>query len=367
MTLVDDASDEPDETIIVDMGTPTNATAVAPTTHTLTITDNDNAPTVQWTAASQSVAENVAGGTVTVTAQLSAVSANIVTVDFALTGSTATLGAGNDFTTSPTATLVTPGTLTFTPRLSQCERDRHDQLTTPSTSQIRRWCLRSRTRPTRHWAPTTVHTLTITDDDAPPSVQWTTITASITEGTASPGNQVTVTAQLSAASEQTVTVNVATGGSATDGGDYTRTPSTASPFTLTFTPGVTTQNVVITVTDDTSGEPDETATLTLQAPLGNVTLGAQTIFTLTIIDNDPTASPDNYSATGNVPADRPATAETPGCTQTQTTGLLCNDFLRGATLASFGPSLRYRDGRWRQRRQRQRWQRHGQCRWQLHL
>ncbi len=52
------------------MGSPTNATQGATTTHTATITDDDAAPTVTFTAASQSSAGET--GTMTITAQLSA-------------------------------------------------------------------------------------------------------------------------------------------------------------------------------------------------------------------------------------------------------------------------------------------------------
>ena len=42
VTIIDDAVDELDETVIVTMGAPTNATKGSPTVHTLTITDDDN-------------------------------------------------------------------------------------------------------------------------------------------------------------------------------------------------------------------------------------------------------------------------------------------------------------------------------------
>src|SRR5262249_43823398 len=73
ISVVDDALDEPDETVVLTMGTPTNASAGAPSTYTLTITDNDAAPTVAFTTAAETQPESV--GMVTVTARLSAVSA----------------------------------------------------------------------------------------------------------------------------------------------------------------------------------------------------------------------------------------------------------------------------------------------------
>jgi hypothetical protein len=63
----------------------------------------------------------------------------------------------------------------------------------------------------------------------------------------------TFTVYLSAASNQTVTVNYATSdGTATAGSDYQ-----AASGTLTFAPGQTSQNVTVYVNGDTTDEPDE--------------------------------------------------------------------------------------------------------------
>ena len=76
----DDVLDEADETVIVDMGTPVNASQGTTVTHTLTINDDDATPTVAFTAASQEVSESAGG--LTITAQLSAVSGQDVSVPF---------------------------------------------------------------------------------------------------------------------------------------------------------------------------------------------------------------------------------------------------------------------------------------------
>ena len=92
------------------MGSPTNATQGATTVHTATITDNDTAPTVTFTTASQSGAESV--GTMTITAQLSAVSGQDVTVPYTLTG-TAT-GSGTDYSITASPITITAGSTTGT-------------------------------------------------------------------------------------------------------------------------------------------------------------------------------------------------------------------------------------------------------------
>ena len=82
--IVDDGLDEPNETVIVTLSNPSNATLGSDKVHTYTITDNDSAPIVDFEATSSSQAESVS--TKNVTVNLSAVSAQNVTVDYAVTG-----------------------------------------------------------------------------------------------------------------------------------------------------------------------------------------------------------------------------------------------------------------------------------------
>jgi hypothetical protein len=120
-----------------------------------------------------------------------------------------------------------------------------------------------------------VHTLTIAGQT--PAVSFTAATQSVTEavGTA------TITAQLSQASTQTVTVPFTVGGTATSGSDYTVT--TGSP--LSFTPGSLTRTISVTVVNSSGGEPNETVVVTLGSPT-NATLGTPSAHTMTITDTD---------------------------------------------------------------------------------
>jgi len=106
ITVDDDAVDEPDETVIVAMGPPTGANAGSTTTHTATILDNEATPTVEFTSASQNGAEDV--GTMTVTAQLSGLSSQPVTVPFTV-GGTATGGATKDYTITASPLTIPAG------------------------------------------------------------------------------------------------------------------------------------------------------------------------------------------------------------------------------------------------------------------
>ena len=83
-------------------------------------------------------------------------------------------------------------------------------------------------------------------------------------------------------SDGAVSVNYATSnGTATGGQDYT--PASG---TLTFANGETSKSFTISLTDDTSDEPNETINLTLSAPTGGATLGSPSTAVLTVIDND---------------------------------------------------------------------------------
>src|SRR5207302_1993890 len=104
MAVVNDALNELNETVVLTLSNPTNATLGAITTHTYTIIDDDPPPTVTLSLSGSPMAE--AGGVATVTATLSATSGQAVTVNLAFSG-TATLGS--DYTNSGTSIVIPPG------------------------------------------------------------------------------------------------------------------------------------------------------------------------------------------------------------------------------------------------------------------
>jgi len=109
VTVVSDAVAEPNETVVVTLGTPTNTTLGTTTVHTLTITGQ--LPTVTLTAATQAVGEGV--GTATITAQLSGTSTQAVTVPYTVSG-TATNPADYTITASPLVIAAGSTTATIT-------------------------------------------------------------------------------------------------------------------------------------------------------------------------------------------------------------------------------------------------------------
>jgi hypothetical protein len=280
LSIIDDTIDEPDETVQISLSSPVNGVLGTNPTHTYTILDNDAAPTVAFAAATSSGSEGTTPANLVV--NLSAASGRSITVNYAVTGGTATNGAV-DYT-------LTNGTLTFAPGETSKSIPVaiiNDTLDEPNeTIQL---ALSAPTNATL--GAQTTHTYTINDNDAAPTVAFAVTTSSGSEGT-TPANLVV---NLSTASGQTITVNYAvTGGTATGGGvDYT-----LASGTLTFSPGQTSRTIPITIVNDTVVEVNETIQVTLSAPT-NATLGTNTVHTYTINDNDtPTVTFSTASSSG---------------------------------------------------------------------
>ena len=122
-------------------------------------------------------------------------------------------------------------------------------------------------------------TVTIKDNDAPPSVSIADADA-VTEGD-SGATDMTFTVSLDAASGQSVTVDYAVAASSTA---TTNTDFTGGSGTLTFAAGETSQSITVSVTGDELDEEDETVVIEL-SNAGNATLGTSTA-TGTITDDD---------------------------------------------------------------------------------
>lgn len=122
-------------------------------------------------------------------------------------------------------------------------------------------------------------TVTITDNDEGGVVQFVTEASASAES----AGTVTVSVQRAGGAASGVTVAYAvTGGTATGGGvDYT-----LASGQLSFDAGATSASFEVALVDDFAFEPDETVQIQLSAPTGGSTLGARTVHTLTILDDD---------------------------------------------------------------------------------
>ncbi len=243
-----DALDEADETVILTLSSPSNATLSGTTVHTYTIADNDNPPVVDFNATSSNGAESVSSKAITV--DLSAASSQNVTVNYAITG-TAT-GSGTDFTLANGTLTISAGATSGTITIGSIADDSLDEanetviltLSSPGNATL---------------GSDRVHTYTITDNDDAPVVDFNATSSNGAESVSSK----TITVDLSAASSNNVTVNYAVTGTATGSG----TDFTLANGTLTINAGATSGTITIaSIGDDSIDEANETVIITLSNP-----------------------------------------------------------------------------------------------------
>ncbi len=269
ITVVDDNLHEGDETIEITLSSPVDVSLGTNTVHTYTIADNESEPLVGFDLSSSSGLESLAEAIIPITLSSSSAS-DTVTVDYAVTGGTATSG-GTDFTLSAGTLTFDPGTTTqnITVTLIDDTLDESDETVILTLSN-------------GNLASTTVHTFTIIDDDGDPSVGFDSSSSNGSESE----TEVTIPVSLSNSFSSIVTVDYAvTGGSATGGTDYLLVAGT-----LTFPASTTTQDITITVIDDGFPESDETFVVTLSNPF-QATLGTNTEHTYTLLDSTGVLTP----------------------------------------------------------------------------
>jgi hypothetical protein len=273
ITIIDDQAVEGSETIVLSLSNPVNATLGSPSAHTYTILDNDSTtPTVQFAYSSSGGPESVT--TVNLNVVLSPASTETVTVQYAVTGGTAT-GGGSDYT-------LDPGTLSFSP--GETSKNITMSVISDTTNEPDETVIVTLSNPTNAQLGTnSVDTYTIINDDGTtPTVQFASRASSGSESTTS----VSLNVILSNAAAQTVTVQYAvSGGTATPVGAQGAGDYTLAPGTLSFAPGETSKDIPLSVVNDTIDETDETVIVTLSNPT-NATLGAASSHTYTIIDDD---------------------------------------------------------------------------------
>ena len=275
-TVVNDLLDENDETVLIALSAPTNSTLGTASDATYTILDNDLAPTAKLdfrtsTGAATtvvSVAESIL--TLSVPIILSAASARSLTVNLAaVLGGTA--AAGLDFSIPVSSVTFAPGETRKTLTLN-ISNDLLDEV-----NETIRLALTSTTATIGTGSTATV---TILDNDAAPTVSFTTATSSGRENIASPG---TVRVALSAPSGQNVTVKYAMTTSGTTANS--RTDFTLAAGTLTFLPGETVKTIPLVLKNDTLREATETIRITLTTPV-NATLGSVIAHVFSILDDE---------------------------------------------------------------------------------
>ena len=275
ITAVDNDVDAPDKTVTVS-ATVSGGNGVAdPSALTLTIADDEGAPTVTLVLDPSSISESGSGNVATVTARLSGASSAATRVT--VTAAAVSPAVSGDFTLSSNKVLTiaagaTTSTGVVTITAVDNDVDAPDKTVTVSAT----------VSGGNGVADPSALTLTINDDDGAPTVTLVLSPSSIAESGS--GNVATVTARLSGASSAATEVTVAAVAvSPAVSGDFTL----SSNKLLTITAGATTSTGVVTITavDNDVDAPDKTVTVSATASGGNGVANPSAL-TLTITDDE---------------------------------------------------------------------------------
>jgi 5-hydroxyisourate hydrolase-like protein (transthyretin family) len=261
--LVDSDNLEPAETVVLTLGSVVNGVAGTVTSTTLTIKDKNLVPTVTFSAATGSAAED--SGTYNVTVNLSDTVDVPVTIPFTVGG---TASNPDNFTIDASPLIIPAGQTSGTITVHLVDTASVQPAETVSLT------LGNLTNATP--GDITSTTLNIIDVTALPTVSFAASSVSDPEN----AGTISLVVNLSAASPLDTTIPFSVGGTATDPSDYT---IATSPLVIPagMTSGVITLQLVNTV----GYEPTESTVVTLGTPT-NATVGATAAETVTILDLD---------------------------------------------------------------------------------
>ncbi len=301
ITAVDDPNDEPDGTVVVDLTSATNATLLAPTRHTLTLSDDDPLPIVSAAiegnesfvlALSSPLNASLGGnastviidddgpttvgiddpaaiaedaGTVTFTVWRSGPTTGASSVDFATQDFTAL--AGSDYTTRTGSATFAPGAITSTFSVTILD----DAVTEAPPVERFRVNLSNVSGAVIGDAQALA---TIVDDEGPPGI--TTADLSVSEAAGSAAVLVFRTGDNSALATVDYTTTTGTAGTA----DFTPLATTS----LGFPPGSVSQTINVAITNDTLDENSESFSLDFANASGAALTTSQAV--VTIVDDD---------------------------------------------------------------------------------
>ncbi|MCJ7716220.1 MAG: hypothetical protein MUO54_06845, partial [Anaerolineales bacterium] len=256
---------EVDETLILTLGSPVNASLGSPAAQTIVITEESFAPDVFFSISNQTVVEG--NLLVDVNVELSNAWKADVVIAYALSG-TAVRGLAQDYQITPDPLVIpvgwTQGTLQVL--ILDDDTDEDDEYFRITLGEITNGNLVS----------PSVHTVNIIDDDSPPILNFSNAYRSIAED----GGTVSGSVVLSSLSVDDISVPLILSGSATQGNDYT-----ISTTNLVIPAGSTSGNFTVTITDDNAYDPGERIVVDLGQPV-NGELGSGTTFLVDIDDND---------------------------------------------------------------------------------
>ena len=267
VAIIDDGTMESDETFTVTISSPSSGINLGSNTIlTYSIIDNDNTRKVSFNSSSSNGSE----GTTSVNIGLSiniADGSNAVTVNYSVSGGTAT-GGGTDYTLSS-------GTVTFAAGATTANIDL--SIINDILDEDNETIIITLSSPVNcNLGTPKSHTYTINDNDAIPTIQFL---ASSSSGSETVSSKVIIIS-LSAVSSKAVSVNLSTSGTAVKGTDYT-----ISTNSVTIAAGNSSANVTLSISNDSYVEPIETVIITMVSPV-NATIGTNNIHTYSINDDD---------------------------------------------------------------------------------
>ncbi len=257
LNLVDDGTDEPDETVTLTLSGITGTASIADSEATGTITDND---LPQVTSASGGNVTEGADAEFTLT-RASQDTGAALSVTFTVTG------GGSVLTNAPPTSATIPANKTAVTVSLATTDDNTDEPNATLTLTLT-------DGDAYDLGSDSAATLTVQDNDGTPAL-------SAADASASEDAGLVFKLTLNPASSGTVTVNYAITPDTAQAADYTGTTS----GTITFAPGETSKDVTLDLLDDSLDEPDETVTLTLSGITGTASIADGTA-TGTITDND---------------------------------------------------------------------------------
>ncbi len=281
-TLIDDNTyDTTNQTLVVNLGTPTNATLGNTPAATLTINESDPPPTVTFAGGAQTVKET--DGTFSETVRLSAVSNVPTTIPFSIAG---TAAAGVNYSGITAGPLVIPAGQTS----ATISGNLIDDGLPDSVNKTITLTLGTPTNGTLGVTAATV--VTIQETGAQPTASFAFANQTVSENAA----PLAVIVSLSAPTTTAIAIPYTVSGSAVSGVNYAGLAT--SP--LVIPAGQTSGTITATLIDDGKYDTvNHTIVFTLGAPT-NATLGAIPAETLVIQESDPEPMVSFKSATQTV-------------------------------------------------------------------
>lgn len=276
ISITNDVTVEDSEDFEITLSNPSSGITLGSiVSHSYTIFDDDNSRKIYLDASSSSGDESVTGVSVSISIN-NIDGVNPTSVDYSVTGGTATGGA-TDFTLAAgTVTIAAGGSSgSFNVTINDdALYENNETIIITLSNPVN--CNLDGVAPLGGTG-FIVYTYTINDNDSSPVIQFTTATSSGSEAVSSVNFQI----DLDAISGLNSTVSYAVSGTATGSGtDYT-----LSSGTFTIPAGSASGNLTATVVDDAVLELRETIVITISSPV-NASLGTNTVHTYTILDDE---------------------------------------------------------------------------------